>query len=216
MKDSKYITKLKRKKQKKLLDSSFFNSLKAEELIKEIREISTNKDRGLLETRNLRHFRKFAFLEERRNKGKKLTERQIRRYARLSIYLKREIPKDVLDRFDDKYKSQLIDGVVFIRKKRSKISKRKKIPVKYETYIKSSFWTKRKNQYYQSHVRICGKCGSYKQITLHHLVYNSSTFGSEPDDELVALCWDCHKKFHEIYGVKKDSRVDFKSFLIFN
>ena len=40
----------------------------------------------------------------------------------------------------------------------------------------------------------CEECGGNVELTLHHLHYDS--VGFESQDDLAALCWDCHKSKH--------------------
>ena len=71
----------------------------------------------------------------------------------------------------------------------------------YNEHINSSYWTNRKNKYYQKHKRICRACGSTKFIQLHHTYY--ANFGNELDKHLVPLCSKCHKQLHKEYGTHK-------------
>lgn len=87
------------------------------------------------------------------------------------------------------------------KRKSIRISKRKykRCPKKYDAYIKSHWWTKRKNKYYQNHGRRCEICGSAKFIVLHHMVYGE--FGNEKDEHLMPLCKSHHEGYHIEYGV---------------
>jgi hypothetical protein len=92
-------------------------------------------------------------------------------------------------------------------------SQRARIPRKYYVYIQSHWWTSRKNSYFRTHGRKCAKCNCSKYVELHHLFYDSSQFGYENDSDLAPLCDLCHKDFHQQFGVKKNSHVDFRLFL---
>lgn len=98
------------------------------------------------------------------------------------------------------------------KKERKKREYKKRIPKKYALYIKSKFWTKRKNDYYRVHKKICQACSSKKFINLHHILYED--FGFEKDENLVALCRDCHEEFHEMYGVKHKMKKETNQFII--
>jgi hypothetical protein len=89
----------------------------------------------------------------------------------------------------------------------------RRAPRKYEIYINSQWWEKRKNLYFQSHKRQCLNCGSFAFIELHHLKYRASEFGYEKDEDLAPLCCRCHKSFHELFGVKKDNLKEFQLWL---
>jgi 5-methylcytosine-specific restriction endonuclease McrA len=91
-----------------------------------------------------------------------------------------------------------------------KISKRKRKPSRYTAYIESKYWEDRKNKYYQIHGKKCSVCGSTRYVSLHHLDY--TRLGDELDEDLVAACWSCHKKFHEKYGVHRESKSDWMEF----
>lgn len=100
-----------------------------------------------------------------------------------------------------------------VRKPRDlKISKRKRKPSKYDTYMKGPLWTMRKNKLFQSFPKICSICSSVSHITVHHLRYESSEFGNERDKDLAILCWKCHTDFHKKYGVTKDCHKEFTEF----
>ncbi len=145
--------------------------------------------------------RKLDFLDGLYKKGLPFTPKQLRRYVRLLGIFNREVPKDIKESHEK----------VIPKKKESK---RKRVPNKYDTYIKSKYWTARKNLFYQKFGRKCFKCGSSNKMSLHHLRYDNNLFGYEPDEDLVGLCWSCHEKFHQLYGVTKDSKEDFKLFML--
>lgn len=71
----------------------------------------------------------------------------------------------------------------------------------YHEYIKSRRWGRRRALYYKTHERKCAACSSPK-VTLHHTSYQR--LGKELDEDLLALCWDCHKAFHDRHGVQKN------------
>lgn len=100
-----------------------------------------------------------------------------------------------------------------IKKKKKRLARKYKnrIPKQYNIYIKSEWWEKRKNKYYQKHSKKCALCDSKKYITLHHLIYKD--YGNELDENLVALCSEHHKLFHQMYGVKGDMKKDTLNFL---
>lgn len=89
-----------------------------------------------------------------------------------------------------------------IKKLRLKTPKRKyrRCPKKYNAYIKSHWWTERKNRYYQSYPKLCVVCRSSKYITLHHMVYGE--LGNEKDEHLIPLCKKHHEGYHIEYGVR--------------
>lgn len=100
-----------------------------------------------------------------------------------------------------------------VKKKRKPRLYKNRVPTKYSVYIKSKYFKKRRNQYFKKFGKKCMCCGKTYHIQIHHLVYNNYEFGFEKDEDLSALCVVCHSKFHEIYGVKKDMKAEFNSFL---
>lgn len=42
----------------------------------------------------------------------------------------------------------------------------------------------------------CRKCGHEESLTLHHIIYRSLGGGHQPEN-LVTLCWPCHKRVHD-------------------
>ena len=73
----------------------------------------------------------------------------------------------------------------------------------YNEYIKSKWWTKRKNRYFQRYGKKCLICGSTKTVQLHHKLYGN--YGNEDNKHLVALCDFHHKELHAGIGkVKRD------------
>lgn len=87
------------------------------------------------------------------------------------------------------------------KKKKTKRKYKNRIPSKYETYINSPHWEKRKNEYYQKYPRVCSVCASCKHIHLHHAVY--AEYGKEQDGHLFPLCDDHHSEFHKLIGKTK-------------
>lgn len=81
--------------------------------------------------------------------------------------------------------------------------------IHYADYIKSEFWTERKQLYFSTHAKACRVCGS-PRVDLHHLQYGS--YGHEQDKHLAALCRVHHEALHKWMGVRKNTyyqTVDF-------
>jgi hypothetical protein len=103
------------------------------------------------------------------------------------------------------------------KKKRRHKSKReirryqKRIPTQYRPYIKSHWWTDRKNAYYKKFGRRCAACDGTNRINLHHLRYGS--YGREKDEHLVPLCHEHHEAFHAQYGTSADMIRDTLTFI---
>lgn len=78
----------------------------------------------------------------------------------------------------------------------------KTLKEKYDKYINSFYWRKRRELYFSLHQKKCSKCNSIKNIVLHHGTYIN--LRNEKDDDLFALCRECHNNLHKKYGVKED------------
>ena len=100
------------------------------------------------------------------------------------------------------------------RKKPKKRKPRKERAVirSYKTYLKSSLWTRRKNNYFQKYGKRCEACDSSSYITLHHAIYRDN-YGDEPDEEVFAMCATCHGAFHKWCKLKRDMREETRQFL---
>ncbi len=85
---------------------------------------------------------------------------------------------------------------------RKKPRKYRRCPKKYEVYINSHWWEKRKSKYYQNHERICAACRSVNFITLHHMIYGD--LGNEKDEHLIPLCRRCHQEYHLLNGTQSN------------
>jgi hypothetical protein len=96
------------------------------------------------------------------------------------------------------------------KKQRKQRLYQNRIPKKYKVYIKSQWWTKRKNKYYKEHKRECILCKCSEHCNLHHLVYGR--LGYENDKDLVCLCQSCHEEYHSIYGTQGNMHDNFADF----
>lgn len=68
---------------------------------------------------------------------------------------------------------------------------------RYDHYINSKRWQKRRIAYYAVHDKRCRACDSTEQIHLHHHTY--ARMGYEHDDDLVPLCESCHTQVHQLH-----------------
>lgn len=83
-----------------------------------------------------------------------------------------------------------------------KTKKVKKVMPKYAVYILSKEWRARCALFYKMHGHFCVACGSKEYIHMHHMTYRH--LGNELDGELAPLCRECHKEYHELYGVSRE------------
>ena len=62
----------------------------------------------------------------------------------------------------------------------------------YVEYLKSPDWKERRKELMEEAEEICDECGE-KATVLHHLNYNNLGF-EILDEDVVALCKECHKE----------------------
>ena len=74
----------------------------------------------------------------------------------------------------------------------------------YKKYLLSDEWAKLKIDLFNFRGKKCEKCGSKKQICVHHLTYKN--IYKEELSDLVILCRNCHEKEHGILKHKKKQK----------
>jgi hypothetical protein len=65
----------------------------------------------------------------------------------------------------------------------------------YQQYLDSESWDTRKYLYELDHPKRCSFCASKEKVDLHHRSYEN--LGNELDEDLVWLCRDHHREYHE-------------------
>lgn len=65
----------------------------------------------------------------------------------------------------------------------------------YSEYIQSETWQKKRLQRIELDNFQCRMCGSAVNLQVHHISYEH--LGHEPMDDLVTLCYCCHKTVHK-------------------
>lgn len=75
----------------------------------------------------------------------------------------------------------------------------------YKKYLNTKWWSKRKEQFYKNHEKICFCC-SEKSSNLHHINY--SRLLKEKDSDLVPLCKACHENVHYLIKIGKAKLKD--------
>ena len=65
---------------------------------------------------------------------------------------------------------------------------------RYENYIHSSKWRRRRARALMLGNYQCAKCGAKRNLHVHHLSYEH--FTKELDSELQVLCRKCHQEVH--------------------
>ena len=66
----------------------------------------------------------------------------------------------------------------------------------YQIYLLSDHWKAKREQRLKYDGYRCLFCGSGDSLNVHHLHYNS-LWNESVEFDLVTLCRDCHKRFHE-------------------
>lgn len=66
--------------------------------------------------------------------------------------------------------------------------------VDYKEYLQSDHWKKVSREYRQKYGK-CQLCGTTGKLNVHH--NNYECLYNETDKDLIVLCEDCHKKFHD-------------------
>lgn len=70
----------------------------------------------------------------------------------------------------------------------------------YTEYLQSEEWKYKREEVFLSKWKLCQKCWSDQYLHIHHWTY--LRLWKEKMKDLFVLCWSCHKKLHEIYGMK--------------
>ena len=68
---------------------------------------------------------------------------------------------------------------------------------RYDRYMASQRWERRKAAYWSRHRKVCASCHSTEDIHLHHHTY--ARFEHEDDDDFTPLCDPCHTAVHILH-----------------
>lgn len=133
----------------------------------------------------------FTNLESNKSRNMAVTKKQY--YQEMRAYYKK---KNALKKKRAKKKKKELDEY----KKRGKELRRKRkeendeFKSKYQKYLKSKEWSDIRNDLFHVRGRACERCGSAKNLQIHHITYRN-VFKEEPED-LEILCASCHMKEH--------------------
>lgn len=64
----------------------------------------------------------------------------------------------------------------------------------YKEYLKGEHWLELREKALKRAGYRCQVCGYRKNLQVHHNAYKN--IGHEDLEDLVVLCWKCHKTFH--------------------
>ena len=79
---------------------------------------------------------------------------------------------------------------------------------RYREDLNDERWKRKREKILKRDGYKCRWCGSIDDLQVHHKYYNKYPDGSRvrawdyPDDALIVLCRDCHKKYHSKYKNK--------------
>lgn len=65
---------------------------------------------------------------------------------------------------------------------------------RYEAYLRSATWRKKRHEVMDRDDHCCQKCGSGWDLQVHHLTYRN--LFDEPLEDLVTWCKSCHVAYH--------------------
>lgn len=82
--------------------------------------------------------------------------------------------------------------------KNKKIKDTTLLKQKYAELLLDNRWIEKTKEIKKRDNFKCKKCGSKKNLHVHHLKYRSSIPWKTPDKWLITLCKKCHKKEHKI------------------
>lgn len=74
---------------------------------------------------------------------------------------------------------------------------KEKRKTEYQEYLNSDHWKQIRLKALKRAGYKCQLCASNKELNVHHNTYKNK--GHENLNDLVVLCRDCHKKFHNIH-----------------
>jgi hypothetical protein len=73
-------------------------------------------------------------------------------------------------------------------------ARRRRRSLPYELYINSPLWQLRRRLWIHRAGGCCQRCGSPRQLTIHHQTY--ARLGRERREDIRVLCWSCHQREH--------------------
>lgn len=86
-------------------------------------------------------------------------------------------------------------------KSKKKLSKEDKSK-RYRAYLLSKEWKEIREIILERDGYRCSKCGSERNLEIHHLNYKHIFFEKFFQEDLITLCEKCHKKIHDQYKKK--------------
>lgn len=81
-------------------------------------------------------------------------------------------------------------------------AERERHEMPYKEYLKSEFWQDKRDTIVSAAGYRCQVCNAAGELHVHHRTYERR--GHEAPHDLIALCADCHKLFHDHRDLAKD------------
>jgi 5-methylcytosine-specific restriction endonuclease McrA len=79
---------------------------------------------------------------------------------------------------------------------RRRAKKRNKLPSRYESFLLTPYWRAVRKLVLARDGGVCTKCGSNKNLHIHHITYANHFNELEHLGDLITLCKKCHKRAH--------------------
>lgn len=90
----------------------------------------------------------------------------------------------------------------------------RRVKFTYHEFIASDFWRLQKEVWYSKHKKRCARCKTEKYINLHHKKYpKAGRYLSLSSNDFVALCRNCHHKYHLRHGVQKNMQTKSNAYV---
>jgi 5-methylcytosine-specific restriction endonuclease McrA len=129
-------------------------------------------------------------------------------WDKLVLPSKEEVPID-----DKPIRVEIVVPLVY-RKSKQQIMEDKKAKIKtlralpYADYLKTPEWAKTRDATLRRARYRCQLCNTNRHLNVHHRSYES--LGDENWNDLIVLCQECHKTFHDNRKLAKraDERID--------
>lgn len=119
----------------------------------------------------------------------------------MELLIDKDWTKGIKRKLRKKYKIGFSTKNEWKKQRRKQKKQKTKRILKYREYIRSRQWEIRKLVFYKKNKKECVICKATYKIGLHHISYKN--LGKEKDEDLVALCWNCHTTFHDQHGTEK-------------
>lgn len=77
--------------------------------------------------------------------------------------------------------------------------------MRYSKYLQTPEWKEIRNRKMKRAKYRCQLCSKHDKLNVHHTTYENR--GNENDGDLIVLCEDCHKLYHEKGKIKEETAI---------